>query len=203
MIRLEACWGFLVSGGPVMIPLAMLSMWMWLLIFKEWLSLKRFRMPFDLDGALACLDQGGAPGSEEDGHPRVKALGWFLSHRTGGHTDRLLWEAAMGRLMSRLGRRTGTVMMLAMTAPLLGLLGTVTGMVETFEVIGWYGLGNIQALAAGIEEALITTQTGLLIAIAGLFGGRALGKQVRRTRQDLLVFHRAVERRLNGGSGHA
>ena len=83
MIRLEACWGFLVSGGPVMIPLAMLSMWMWLLIFKEWLSLKRFRMPFDLDGALACLDQGGAPGSEEYGHPRVKALGWFFvsSHR--------------------------------------------------------------------------------------------------------------------------
>jgi biopolymer transport protein ExbB len=56
-----------------------------------------------------------------------------------------------------------------MVAPLLGLLGTVSGMVKTFVVIAEFGTGNARALASGISEALITTQTGLVVAVPGLF----------------------------------
>ncbi|MCL2282758.1 MAG: MotA/TolQ/ExbB proton channel family protein [Fibromonadales bacterium] len=55
-------------------------------------------------------------------------------------------------------------MIMAKVAPLLGLLGTVTGMVRTFDVITLYGNQNPVLLADGISEALITTQSGLIIA---------------------------------------
>jgi hypothetical protein len=54
---------------------------------------------------------------------------------------------------------------LAAVAPLLGLLGTVTGMIATFDVLAVFGTGNAKAMAGGISEALITTQTGLLVAL--------------------------------------
>ncbi|GHV11760.1 hypothetical protein AGMMS49938_03060 [Fibrobacterales bacterium] len=57
-----------------------------------------------------------------------------------------------------------TITALAAVAPLLGLLGTVSGMVHTFETIERFGFGNPVLLASGISEALLTTQAGLLIA---------------------------------------
>jgi biopolymer transport protein ExbB len=63
-----------------------------------------------------------------------------------------------------MNRNLQMIGVLATTAPLLGLLGTVTGMVTTFEIITEYGNGNPVLLAGGISEALITTQSGLLIA---------------------------------------
>ena len=64
----------------------------------------------------------------------------------------------------KMNRNLQMIGVLATTAPLLGLLGTVTGMVTTFEIITEYGNGNPVLLAGGISEALITTQSGLLIA---------------------------------------
>ncbi len=52
-------------------------------------------------------------------------------------------------------------------APLLGLLGTVTGIVSTFDVIAYYGNTNTRLLSTGISEALITTEAGLIIALPG------------------------------------
>jgi len=66
-------------------------------------------------------------------------------------------------------RYVGTISLLSSIAPLLGLLGTVCGMIKTFSAIAEFGTGNARALAAGISEALITTQTGLIIAVPGLF----------------------------------
>lgn len=57
---------------------------------------------------------------------------------------------------------------IASVAPLLGLLGTVTGMIKVFKVIAQVGVGHAEALSAGISEALITTATGLVIAIPSL-----------------------------------
>jgi len=51
----------------------------------------------------------------------------------------------------------------------MGLLGTVTGMIATFDSIAIFGTGNTRAMAGGISEALITTQTGLLVAIPGVY----------------------------------
>lgn len=60
----------------------------------------------------------------------------------------------------------------ASISPLLGLLGTVSGMIKTFNVISYYGVGNPGTLAAGISEALLTTAAGLSVAIPTLVGYR-------------------------------
>jgi biopolymer transport protein ExbB len=66
---------------------------------------------------------------------------------------------------NKLNRFLPSLQAIASIAPLMGLLGTVIGMIKTFVVIGQQGVGNAQALAGGISEALITTAAGLSVAI--------------------------------------
>jgi biopolymer transport protein ExbB len=68
----------------------------------------------------------------------------------------------------RLERFLPSLQAIASISPLLGLLGTVIGMIKTFIVIGDQGVGNAQALAGGISEALLTTAAGLSVAIPTL-----------------------------------
>ncbi|MGB9500407.1 MAG: MotA/TolQ/ExbB proton channel family protein [Dissulfuribacterales bacterium] len=74
---------------------------------------------------------------------------------------------------------------LAAIAPLLGLLGTVTGMISTFHVITLYGTGDPRMMAGGISEALITTQSDLLVAIPGLFMSEMLNRRNNRMEGSL------------------
>ena len=77
----------------------------------------------------------------------------------------------MERFLSTLG-------MLAAIAPLLGLLGTVTGMINTFHVITYYGTGDPRMMSGGISEALVTTMLGLMVAIPIMFAHTLLSRRV-------------------------
>ena len=74
-------------------------------------------------------------------------------------------EAAILQQQQRLERFSTAVLVIAAIAPLLGLLGTVTGMISTFEIITEHGTGDPRMLSGGISEALFTTQLGLVDAI--------------------------------------
>lgn len=74
-----------------------------------------------------------------------------------------------------LDRFGSTILVLAAVAPLLGLLGTVTGMISTFDIITEFGTGDPKLLSGGISEALITTELGLIVAIPALLFGNLLG----------------------------
>ena len=138
-----------------------------------------------------------------DKSPKAEALAYFLGNRRfDSQSDRILWEVAVHRQIFPLSRHMTAILILAAVAPLLGLLGTVTGMVGTFQVIGVEGTGNPQALASGIREALVTTQTGLLIAIPGLLVGQTLRKQIRNIRGDLMIFYRAMDQWLERRHGN-
>ena len=94
----------------------------------------------------------------------------FLSRRTGDRDlDGFILDETVLRLTSELDRYLALIAVLSGVAPLLGLLGTVVGMMSTFEVITVFGTGNARAMAGGISVALITTQTGLLVSIPGLY----------------------------------
>jgi biopolymer transport protein ExbB len=88
------------------------------------------------------------------------------------------------------------IAVLASIAPLLGLLGTVLGMIETFDVIAIFGTGNAKALAGGISVALVTTQTGLLIAIPGLFVSGLLFRRSNRLKIQLDEITTILDRNL-------
>ena len=61
-----------------------------------------------------------------------------------------------------------TIQILITLCPVLGLLGTVTGMIEVFDVVSFFGTGNARALASGITKATLPTMTGMAISIVGL-----------------------------------
>ncbi len=89
----------------------------------------------------------------------------------------LLAEKLAHRLF-QMERHIPLIKSLAAAAPLLGLLGTVSGLIHTFKTMTEYGSGNSQLLARGISEALIATQTGLLVAIALILLGQRLEGRV-------------------------
>ena len=95
----------------------------------------------------------------------------------------------------KLDRFSAVILVLAAIAPLMGLLGTVTGMIATFDTITQFGTGNPKLLSGGISEALITTELGLIVAIpAVLFGNLLKGwsEQMKDTieRISLTVMNR-------------
>jgi biopolymer transport protein ExbB len=92
---------------------------------------------------------------------------------------------------TQLDRFSTAILVFAAVAPLLGLLGTVTGMIATFDVITEVGTGNPKLLSGGISEALITTQLGLIVAIPLLLAGHLLKAQASRVLGHLErgVFH--------------
>ncbi|HET6604944.1 MAG TPA: MotA/TolQ/ExbB proton channel family protein [Xanthomonadaceae bacterium] len=75
---------------------------------------------------------------------------------------------------SRLNRFGSAIMVIAAVAPLLGLLGTVTGMIQTFDVITEFGTSDPKLLSGGIATALVTTELGLIVAIPALLFGNLL-----------------------------
>jgi biopolymer transport protein ExbB len=102
-------------------------------------------------------------------------------HTTGScEVNRSLLDQYRLRKRPHLTRRIGFIATLAAVAPLLGLLGTVSGMITTFDVIALFGTGNARAMAGGISESLITTQSGLSVAIPGMFMGVLLTRRSRR-----------------------
>ncbi|MCB1616965.1 MAG: MotA/TolQ/ExbB proton channel family protein [Pseudomonadales bacterium] len=79
-------------------------------------------------------------------------------------------DEAILREIPRLERGHSFIKLLAATAPLLGLLGTVVGMIATFQAISLFGSGDPKLMAGGISQALVTTVLGLVVAIPLLFG---------------------------------
>ncbi len=208
MEALESIWVSIWTGGPVMAPLIVVSVWMWHLIALKVLWVFRVRRnQVKMSQAIEYMspEKSGFSinkGTNDKG-PKGEALAYFLGNRRfDPESDRIMWEAAVQRQISPLNRHMTAILILAAVAPLLGLLGTVTGMVDTFRVIGVEGTGNPQALASGIREALITTQTGLLIAIPGLLVGQTLRKQIKNIQGDLMIFYRAVDQWLERRQGN-
>lgn len=101
-----------------------------------------------------------------------------------------LLEQAVAEYRGLCLRRVEVIETLTNVLPLVGLLGTVSGMIKVFEVITIFGTGNTRGMAAGIAEALLTTMAGLVTALSGLYfvtnlQGRA-ARDARELRGDLI-----------------
>jgi len=78
-----------------------------------------------------------------------------------------------------------TIEVITAVLPLLGLLGTVGGMIQTFEVMTVFGTGNVRGMADGISQALITTMAGLMTALAGMYFAGDLHSRIERETERL------------------
>lgn len=175
---------FLAKGGPVMIPIVGLSIltiatalertWFWLRLLSQ-----EHRIVHDvLEAARYDLDEAAKIAS----HARFLPIGRFLLaplrlNRPSPETFRLAMEAAGDKEFVKIRKGDKFLETVVAIAPLLGLLGTVTGLINTFASlnIGGGGTGEqATKAAAGIGEALITTAAGMVVAILALCIFRSL-----------------------------
>ena len=160
----------LARGGPVMIPLAACSVLALAVIIDRawtWWRLGRSR---DHEIILARAAKGEWTEAwklgEESRSPVARVLAAGILHRNPAPT--LAMEAAARHEIARLKRFLPVLDTIVTLSPLLGLLGTVTGMIAAFGIMGQSGMNSPHAITGGVAEALIATAVGLGIAIAAL-----------------------------------
>lgn len=181
---------FFGSGGGVMYPLLLVSLVLWILIVKKSEELVTSRREErSVAECLASLAQKKIIGAKW----QQAIMQNFL--RLGGQgcgDDLQLMEQLTKGIKTKMDGSVKAILVLAGVAPLLGLLGTVSGMITTFDVIAWFGTGNARAMASGISEALVTTQTGLVVAVPGLIIGNLLWRRVEDIKNRMDLFARAL-----------
>jgi len=166
----------LISGGPVMIPLGLLSMVAVAIIMERLWVLRRSNFLQNstvqtLSGLLASDKfQGSIDFCRRHPGPFTDLVVALVENRHAPYEElkEILEDTGRLQLMG-LQRGLPALGTIVAGAPLLGLLGTVIGMIKIFSVVATAGSGITEQLSSGISQALITTATGLVIAIPALF----------------------------------
>lgn len=182
----------LMAGGPVMVPIGLCSVVALAVFIERLWSLRRDAVvPSTLTQELvklarqAAFEQGTQLAKQHDiAVGRVAAVAFTAAGNSRSVVKERLEEVGR-REAAELERGIPIVGTIASIAPLLGLLGTVGGMIRTFAVIQTSGLGNVADLAGGISEALITTFAGLCVGIPAVVANRYLLSRVDNNLVDL------------------
>jgi len=163
---------YFIKGGWIMWPILVTSIVAISVIVERaiWWTLERRRLEADkLDqvyGALENGDRSSASTYARNSHdPRLRVIWHGLNHHHSSLQGAL--QVAAGIELKRAGRFIVVLDTIVTLAPLLGLLGTVTGLMKAFFKLGDVELSE-QAIGGGIAEALIATASGLLIAVLSL-----------------------------------
>lgn len=189
MPKEETWFGRLSAGGPVMIPLAIVAVLALILLIERCVVLLVLERgnPATIRAVTAACHAGDPQRAEQVCAQRStmvgRVLGACLARRHRG--QRAMEDGIQEQLMHelpRLERSLRGLTILGTVAPLLGLLGTVTGIIHVFGALRTFGDGDPSQMAGGISEALTTTATGLTIAVPIL-----IAQSFLRGRADRLV----------------
>ena len=150
---------FLELGGNVLLIIMLSTLLLWALIYERY---SFFRSEFKELSARHIAKW----------HARKEHQSW-MAHRI---REMMISDA---KLKAR--ANLSYIKVLVALAPFLGLLGTVTGMVEVFDVMAVTGSGNARAMAAGISKATLPTMAGMVVALSGLFFTAGLERKVDRS----------------------
>ncbi len=161
---------FLMTGGEVLWVILWTSVCLWSLIVERLLYFK-----------LTYPKQ------------RQQWLGRWES-RTDKSSQRALYirDGIISEAKIKMEKTVTIIKMLVALCPLLGLLGTVTGMIHVFDVMAVTGTGNARAMASGVSQATIPTMAGMVVAIAGLYFSKLIEQRVSEETHhltDLLQYH--------------
>jgi biopolymer transport protein ExbB len=163
-----------ISGGPVMYPLLACSIIMLTVIIERiffWISMDMCRNKPLVDEALELCRTGDWESvrlkTKESKDYIIRILIAGILHRDFSMTKAM--ESAAADEIKLMRRYNGVLDTMITVAPLLGIFGTVLGIITSFEMLGTTGIEQPQAVTAGIAQALITTAAGLGIAILSVF----------------------------------
>lgn len=174
------------KGGPVMYPIFILAGSAFLVAMYKWVSMAFLRTPSRkrIRGLLEAIAQH----DRKTAMQKAKAIGGPVGRMLTVGTEHLaeprdlveevMYEKVLATRLS-LQRFLPFIAISAASAPLLGLLGTVTGIINTFKLITVFGSGDVKTLSGGISEALITTEFGLIVAIPSLLFHSFLSRKAR------------------------
>ena len=173
------------QGGLIMYPIILLGFIVFTLIVERWIYIRRvitgsayFRGTFFASWRSGDVERARRIAEGHDGPiARMMSQGLRSLDRSKEDIRERINEVAIEE-MPRLERFLSTIAVIGTIMPILGLLGTVTGMISTFEVITIHGTGDPKMLAGGISEALITTQAGLIFALPILLVHNFLSSKV-------------------------
>jgi biopolymer transport protein ExbB len=206
-------------GGPILIPIFLVGFLGFYMVLWTYVELGAGLWKVNLTADFEAIREAMVAGREQDARARLLNLPSLVRYGVGLALDnrdlsgvalRHLLDEKLSFALYHMERHLPLIRSLAASAPLLGLLGTVSGLIHTFRTMTEYGSSNTQLLAAGISEALIATQTGLFIAILLILLGQRLEGRVMWLQQQIeygltLLLH-LVEHDSAGyraGSHHA
>lgn len=156
---IEVLLGFMDKGGPVLWYIAALLLVMWMLIFER----------------IWYLKFGGWKADVAD-----------VIDRWESRSERKSWNAHQIRTMlisqarMKINQFLPVIKTLVALCPLLGLLGTVTGMIEVFNVMAVTGGGDAKSMAGGVQQATIPTMAGMVAALSGVFANTYVTRVAQR-----------------------
>ncbi|MDQ7050203.1 MAG: MotA/TolQ/ExbB proton channel family protein [Enterobacterales bacterium] len=154
---------FLETGGLVLNYIGLLIFVMWVLIIERIFYLKFVYQPYK----RTVINQWNA-----------------RSDRNSWYADQIRIKM-IGCARSSLNQSLPTIQAFVALCPLLGLLGTVTGMIEVFDVMSISGSGNARLMASGVSKATIPTMAGMVGALSGVFASSWL-KRTAKTETEFL-----------------
>ena len=153
----------LESGGLVLWVILIASVLMWTMIIERYFFVY-FIHPNQVKKSLTVWQQ------------RSERKSWYAQK---------IRQGMIAKSSASLKQHLMYIRTLIAALPMLGLLGTVDGMIQTFDVLTVFGTGNARGMAGGISVALITTMGGLLAALSGMYFSTQLEQRVLRTEDTL------------------
>ena len=193
-------WELVKAGGWLMLPLILSSIFTVAISIERYIRLKHSQVlpqdllvnRADLETIISRLEQEQAKHS-----PLGRILKAGYDHQDQGEQfARAQMEAAASQEITHLEKNINFLGTLSAIAPLLGLLGTVLGIIESFLVIDIGSSGNASTMMPGISKALITTAVGMLIAIPAMIAyryfQRVVHEYIAELEQQSTLFHAAL-----------
>jgi len=160
----------MAQGGTLMYAIAILTLCMWVLVFERVFF---FKGTFKAD-VQQSLSQWEA---------RTERKSWNAYQ---------IRNAIISRMNEKIDANMDMITALVAMCPLMGLLGTVTGMIEVFSVLSLTGGGDAKSLAGGVSKATIPTMAGMVAAISGVFANTYL-QRISSDEKSLFADHLTMD----------
>lgn len=151
------------TGGQILWGIALVSLLLWTLILERYWFYRRI---------FPSRIQAWVNGWEA----RPERVSWY-AHR--------IRETLISQASSQLGQTLPVIQTLIAICPLMGLLGTVTGMIGVFDVMALKGTSDARAMASGVFQATVPTMAGMVVALSGLYFNAQMKEHVRHETERL------------------